>query len=106
MLGGSGRPRFEIAAWTSCAAASILRLESELDRDRVMPCEFVELICSMPAMVENWRSSGVATADAMVSGIGAGQRGGHLDGRIIDAGQRGHGQRAVADDAEQQNGER
>ena len=70
----------------------------------VVPCEFVELMLSTPAMVENWRSSGVATDDAMVSGLAPGS-GAHLNGRIIDAGQRGHGQRAIADDAEQQNGE-
>ena len=38
----------------------------------VLPCEFVELIDSMPAMVENSRSSGVATEDAMVSGFAPG----------------------------------
>ncbi len=38
----------------------------------------------MPAIVENCRSSGVATAEAMVSGLGAGQLAGHLDGREVD----------------------
>ena len=35
---------------------------------RVFPWVFVEVIESMPAMVENCFSSGVATAEAMVSG--------------------------------------
>ena len=71
----------------------------------VLPSELVEFIDWMPAMVENSRSSGVATEDAMVSGTGAGQRGGHLNGGVIDAGQRRHRQRAEGDDAEQQDGE-
>ena len=33
----------------------------------------VELIESSPAMVENWRSSGVATEEAMVSGLAPGR---------------------------------
>ena len=33
-----------------------------------MPCVLVEVMVSMPAMVENCFSSGVATDDAMVSG--------------------------------------
>ena len=71
----------------------------------VVPCEFVELMLCMPAMVENWRSSGVATDDGHGLRTGARQRGGHLDGRVVDAGQRRHRQRAERHDAEQQNGE-
>ena len=56
-------------------------------------------------MVENWRSSGVATADAMVSGFAPGSRA-DLDGGVIDAGQRGHGQRAISHNAEEQNRQR
>ena len=47
-------------------------VERELNRDCVAPCVFVELIVWMPAMVENWRSSGVATEDAIVSGLAPG----------------------------------
>ena len=60
----------------------------------------------MPAMVENWRSSGVATERRHGFGTGAGQRRVHLNGGVIHAGQRRHRQRAIAHDAEQQDGER
>ncbi len=39
----------------------------------VEPCELDELMLLMPAMVENWLSSGVATEDAMVSGSAPGR---------------------------------
>ena len=39
----------------------------------VDPCVFEELICFTPAIVENSRSSGVATADAIVSGSAPGR---------------------------------
>ena len=39
----------------------------------VMPRAFAELIESTPAIVENWRSSGVATDEAMVSGFAPGR---------------------------------
>ncbi len=38
----------------------------------VVPSAFDDVMESSPAMVENWRSSGVATADAMVSGLAPG----------------------------------
>ena len=38
----------------------------------VWPCKLVEVIWSRPAMVENCRSSGVATDDAIVSGLAPG----------------------------------
>ena len=41
----------------------------------------VEVIESMPAMVENCFSSGVATEEAIVSGLAPGRRRVHLDGR-------------------------
>ena len=37
------------------------------------PSALCDVIESMPAMVENCRSSGVATADAMVSGLAPGR---------------------------------
>ena len=67
----------------------------------VEPIPLLDVMESMPAMVANWRSSGVATEAAMVSGLAPGRRSGHLDGREIDVGQIAHGQRAVAGDAEQ-----
>src|ERR1700722_183207 len=38
----------------------------------VSPTWLVEVMCSMPGMVENWLSSGVATVDAMTSGFAPG----------------------------------
>src|SRR5436305_14919475 len=38
----------------------------------VLPRPLVEVIWLTPAMRPNWRSSGVATADAMVSGLAPG----------------------------------
>ena len=39
----------------------------------VLPSEFEEVIELSPAIVENWFSSGVATAAAMVSGLAPGR---------------------------------
>ncbi len=50
-----------------------------------------------PAMVANWRSSGVATEAAIVSGLAPGQVGRDLDGRKIDPRQRRHRQQAIAE---------
>ena len=38
----------------------------------VEPSELTELICATPAIWPNWRSSGVATVAAMVSGLAPG----------------------------------
>lgn len=67
----SGNPRWarESAVCTSCAAASMLRDSANWSVMLVEPWLLLEVICSMPGMVENDRSSGVATADAMVSGL-------------------------------------
>ena len=73
MLGGSRPPAEAMCACTSCAAASILRSSENCTVMEVLLCELVELICWMPAMVENSRSSGVATVDAMVSGLAPGR---------------------------------
>ena len=62
-----------MAACTSTAAPSRLRLKSNSMVTCVVPSEFVEVIESMPAMAENWFSSGVATADAIVSGLAPGR---------------------------------
>ncbi len=73
MSWGSWREALDMADWTSCAAASILRSSANL---RVMietPWPLVEVMESRPAMVENSRSSGVATALAMVSGLAPGK---------------------------------
>ena len=49
-------------------------VEVELERDlRCRPARSIEVIESRPAMVENCRSSGVATDEAMVSGLAPGR---------------------------------
>src|SRR6266478_5183297 len=74
-LGGEGIPggscgsAAEIAVCTSCAAASMLRLRSNCRVIEVDPSVLVELTVLSPALVENCRSSGVATEDAIVSGL-------------------------------------
>src|SRR5512146_1114798 len=70
--GGNCRCAWEIADCTSRAAPSSERLRSNWMVMLVEPSEFDELIESMPAMVENCFSSGVATEDAMVSGLAPG----------------------------------
>src|ERR1039457_5015572 len=72
MVEGNSPPAAEMAAETSCAAASILRLRLNCTVICVEPSEFTELICEIPAIVENGRSRGVATVDAMVSGLAPG----------------------------------
>ena len=73
ICGGICRDAAEIADCTSCAAASILRSSSNCRVIEVAPCVLDDVIEEMPAMVENWLSSGVATADAMVSGSAPGR---------------------------------
>src|SRR5437588_7506608 len=70
--GGSCRCACEMADCTSSAAPSSDRLRSNWMVTLVTPSEFVELIELMPAMVENCFSSGVATAEAIVSGLAPG----------------------------------
>jgi len=70
---GSWRSVLEIAACTSCAAASMLRSRVNWSVMLVLPRLDEEVIWSMPAIVENCFSSGVATAEAMVSGLAPGR---------------------------------
>src|SRR5579863_7952281 len=72
MFGGSWRDAAAMAEATSCAAASMLRLRLNCSVMEVDPRKLAELIESRPAMVENCRSSGVATAEAIVSGLAPG----------------------------------
>ena len=71
--GGSSGMAAAMAVCTSTAAPSILRLRSNCRVICVDPSEFTEVIESMPAMVVNWRSSGVATDEAMVDGSAPGR---------------------------------
>src|SRR5215471_1523792 len=50
----------------------MLRSNAKVRVIEVLPCPLEELMESIPAIVENWRSSGVATAEAMVSGVAPG----------------------------------
>ena len=61
-----------MADCTSSAAASMLRLRSNSSVIWVLPSVLSEVIEFMPAMVENWRSSGAATDTAIVSGLAPG----------------------------------
>ncbi len=70
---GSIREACVMAACTSTAAPSSLRLRSNSKVICVEPSEFDEDMEFSPAIVENWFSSGVATAEAMVSGLAPGR---------------------------------
>src|SRR6266576_4541234 len=70
---GSRRCAMVSAVWTSSAAASMLRLRSNWMTIAVVPCDDVEDIDEMPAMVESWRSIGPATDAAMVSALAPGR---------------------------------
>ena len=71
-VGSVTRAAEAMAEFTSCAAASMSRSRLNWMVMRVTPCPLTEVISSMPAMVENCRSSTVATAEAMVSGLAPG----------------------------------
>ena len=73
MSRGSWRCTRESAACTSCAAASMLRDRLNCSVMFVLPWVLVDVIASMPAIVENCFSSGVATAAAIVSGFAPGR---------------------------------
>src|SRR6266480_1079338 len=70
--GGSCRSVLEIAACTSWAAASILRDSENCSVMLVPPNVLDDVIASIPAIVENCFSSGVATAAAIVCGLAPG----------------------------------
>ena len=72
-LAGSWPRAALMAACTSRAAASMLRFRSNCSVMLVEPSVLDDVISLMPAMRPNWRSSGVATEDAMVSGLAPGR---------------------------------
>ncbi len=72
-LAGSWPLEALMAAWTSSAAPSIARLRSNCSVIWVEPMPLVEVIWLRPAISENWRSSGCATLEAMVSGLAPGR---------------------------------
>src|SRR5438093_12785858 len=70
---GRGDAACVMAVCTSRAAPSRWRLRLNWSVICVEPMAFVDVIESNPAIVENCRSSGVATADDMVSGLAPGR---------------------------------
>ena len=73
MPGGRERAARAIIDCTSCAAESMSRLKSNCSVMFVLPWPLLELIDVTPAIVENCFSSGVATDDAIVSGLAPGR---------------------------------
>ena len=71
--GGSCLAALVIIACTSWAAASIFRLRLNWSVITVAPKVLVDVMESSPAMVENCLSKGVATDDAIVSGLAPGR---------------------------------
>src|SRR5260370_31134486 len=72
MPGGSNGVAWVMAVWTSTAAPSKFRRRSKVRVIDETPSALLEIIESSPGIVENWRSSGVATAEAIVSGLAPG----------------------------------
>src|SRR5439155_21818876 len=70
---GNCRAAAAIADCTSCAAASMLRSSENWIVMVVVPLVDADVIESTPAMVDNCFSSGVATAEAIVSGAAPGR---------------------------------
>src|ERR1035441_4973534 len=62
-----------MAASTSRAAPSMSRLRSNWRVIEVLPSELDEVISVTPAMWLNWRSSGVAIEEAVMSGLAPGK---------------------------------
>ncbi|MEY9685134.1 hypothetical protein ABIF13_005908 [Bradyrhizobium elkanii] len=61
-----------IAAWTSCAAASVVRFSANCRVIAVLPKPLDEVMAVRPAICPNWRSNGVATDEPMVCGSAPG----------------------------------
>jgi len=73
MSRGRRRCTAAMADCTSCAAASMLRSRLNCSVIEVPPSVLTDVIESMPAMLENCCSSGVATDAAIVSGLAPGR---------------------------------
>jgi hypothetical protein len=71
--GGSSGMASAIAVCTSTAAPSMSRSSENWSVILQLPVELVDVMESRPAMVVNCRSSGVATAEAMVAGSAPGR---------------------------------
>ena len=73
MLDGRWINAAEIAAFTSWAAASMSRSSANWIVTELELCELEDVMLSIPAMLENDFSSGVATVAAIVSGLAPGR---------------------------------
>ena len=77
-VGGDGRSigrlpvAWEIAVWTSVAAASMLLSSANWSVRLTCPWELLDVTSSSPAICMNCRSSGVAMLLAIVSGLAPG----------------------------------
>src|SRR5512138_2021837 len=92
MPAGSSGIAAAIAVCTSTAALSMSRSRSNCSVTLLLPVALDDVISSRPAMVVNWRSSGLATA--------ARQAGADVQRGEIDVGQIADRERAIGDDAE------
>src|SRR4051794_5356952 len=70
---GNRRCAMVSAVCTSSAAASMLRLRSNWIVMALVPCDELDDIDEMPAMVDSWRSIIPATEAAMVSALAPGK---------------------------------
>ena len=68
LLGNKGLAAL-IAPWTSRAASSMFLFIANSRKIRLLPSELLELIEFKPEILPKDRSSGVATLDAIVSGL-------------------------------------
>src|SRR5439155_5310167 len=66
--GGRSGIAAEIAVCTSVTALSMLRFKSKVSVTLLLPVPLREVISSTPAIVVNWRSRGLATDAAIVTG--------------------------------------
>src|SRR5438309_3876167 len=73
MPGGSSGVAALIAVTTSTDAPSMLRFKSNCSEMEVEPIELTDVMESRPEIPVNCRSSGVATADAIVAGDAPGR---------------------------------
>src|SRR5262249_42684001 len=71
--GGSSGSASAIAVSTSTAAPSRSRSRANCRVTCVLPMVLTEIMESRPAIPVNWRSSGMATAEAIVSGLPPGR---------------------------------
>ena len=92
-----------IAAWTSRAAPSMSRPRLNCSVIRAEPIADCEVISLTSAIVPSRRSSGVATLDAIVVGLRAGEAGLDRDRREIDLRQRRHRQDEEGGDPRQRD---